>query len=224
VSAAAQLLIQQQYNGPPGTGNGGYTAGLVATRLPDQAVEVTLRVPPPLDTPLRVARTGHGVEVYDGTRLVAEARPAALGDASIPDVSYEEAVAAAARYPGFADHPFPTCYVCGPERDDGLRIFPGPLPDGRGTAAPWRVPAGADRVTAWAALDCPGGWAIIGPGRPYVLGRMTAEILAAPEPGSDCVVTGALVSTSGRKAQVRSTLLGPAGEMLGHALSTWLAI
>ncbi|MEV4624044.1 hypothetical protein AB0J74_35700, partial [Asanoa sp. NPDC049573] len=27
------------------------------------------------------------------------------------------------------DHPFPTCYVCGPERADGLRIFPGPVGD-----------------------------------------------------------------------------------------------
>ena len=45
----------------------------------------------------------------------------------------DEAVAASATYPGFSAHPFPTCFVCGPERaeGDGLRLFPGRLPDGR---------------------------------------------------------------------------------------------
>jgi hypothetical protein len=225
VSAAAQLLIPARFNGPPGTGNGGYTAGLLASQLPGQCVEVTLRIPPPLDSPLRVEHidTG-GVEVYDGARLVATGRPVSPPDLPVPAVSYEEAVAAAAAYPGFVDHPFPTCYVCGPERPDGLRIFPGPLPDGRGTAAPWRVPAGADQLTAWAALDCPGGWAIIGPGRPYVLGRMAAQVMAVPAPGADCVVVGALESSQGRKAQVRSTVYGPDGEVVALAQSTWLAI
>ena len=29
-------------------------------------------------------------------------------------------------YPGFIEHPFPTCFVCGPRREDGLRHLPGP--------------------------------------------------------------------------------------------------
>jgi hypothetical protein len=225
VSAAAQLLIRERYNGPPGTGNGGYTAGLVATQLPDQPVEVTLRVPPPLERPLRVEGTvERGLEVYDGTRLVAQARPVPLDDPPVAPVSYEDAVTAAAGYPGFVDHPFPSCYVCGPGREDGLRIFPGPVPGGTGTAAPWRVPAEVDAVTVWAALDCPGGWAIIGPGRPYVLGRMTARVTAVPEAGTDCVVVGAVVASEGRKAQVRSTVYSPDGQPLAHARSTWVAI
>lgn len=223
------MLISRTFNGPPGSGNGGYTAGLVASQLdiPDGAVaEVTLRVPPPLETPLRVVPTPGGIEVYEegGGRLVAEAAAVPLDDPPPPGVSYDEAVDAAAGYAGFVEHPFPTCYVCGTQRPDGLRIFPGPLPDGRGTAAPWHVPDGVSAVMVWAALDCPGGWAVLGPGRPYLLGRMAARVLAAPPVGTRCVVVGAVAATEGRKAYVGSALYGPGAEPLGYARSTWIAI
>src|SRR5439155_1527101 len=89
----------------------------------------------------------------------------------VPAGSWEEAMAAAEHYPGFAAHPFPTCYACGPRRPpgDGLRLFPGRLPDGR-TAAPWVVPEDIEPAVVWAALDCPGGWSIAVESRPYVLG------------------------------------------------------
>ncbi|MPZ27653.1 MAG: hypothetical protein GEV12_14900 [Micromonosporaceae bacterium] len=237
-----ELIIAGQFNGPADSGNGGYTAGLVASRLAAaagvataQTAQVTLRVPPPLDTPLRVTAAGHGIEVYAGGQLVAEAAPVELpDDPPIPPISYPDAVAAATAYPGFVDHPFPTCYVCGPRRPagDGLRIFPGPLPDGR-TAAPWLVPDGCTEVTVWAALDCPGGWAILAPGRPYVLGRMAARVERVPPAGTACVVLGEVVATEGRKAQVRTALYGsdPAGRQrrrelhrLASARSTWIAV
>lgn len=222
------MIIDRTFNGPPGTGNGGYTSGLVASELEvadGEVAEVTLRLPPPLDTPLRVTHTATGIDVYgDREQLVAQARPVRLDEPPAPGVPSDEAVTAAARYPGFHDHPFPTCYVCGPQRPDGLRIFPGPLPDGRGTAAPWTVPEGASAVTVWAALDCPGGWAIIGPGRPYVLGRMAARVLAVPPAGAACVAVGAVTASAGRKAEVRSAIYGPGGEPVGYARSTWIAI
>jgi hypothetical protein len=126
--------------------------------------------------------------------------------------------------------------VCGPERPagDGLRIFPGPLAEGR-TAAPWLVPEGCSTATVWAALDCPGGWAAIGPGRTYVLGRMAARVHTLPPPGSQCVIVGAVVGTEGRKAQVHTALYGGGGDgngggepgrpqLLAWARSTWIAI
>jgi len=222
------VLIERRFNGPPGSGNGGYTAGLVASRLDGAAaVEVTLRSPPPLETPLRVGATGGGIEVYAGERLVAAAVPVApetIGEAP-PRVDFAGAARAAEGYRGFVEHPFPTCYVCGPRRPagDGLEIYPGPVGDGR-TAAPWRVPEGASALTVWAALDCPGGWAIIGPSRPYVLGRIAAEVRRVPVAGSRCVVTGALVSSEGRKAVVRTALYAPDGEPLAVARSTWIAV
>jgi hypothetical protein len=45
------VIIQSRYNGPPGSGNGGYCAGVWATNcgLTADALEVTLRMPPPLE-------------------------------------------------------------------------------------------------------------------------------------------------------------------------------
>jgi hypothetical protein len=225
-----KLTIASRFNGPADSGNGGYAAGLVASAArvaPGEIIEVTLRLPPPLDTALDARPKDDGVEVLapDGT-LVASAASAAdpLG-APLPAVSPEHARAAASAYQGFVDHPFPTCFVCGPDRaaGDGLRIFPGPIADGR-TAAPWRVPADVDPVTVWAALDCPGGWAVAGPGRPYVLGRMAAVVDRVPAAGSDCVIVGAVMAIEGRKARVQTALYTAVGDLLAHARATWIAI
>src|SRR5690606_21278347 len=209
VSMLDQIVIGARFNGPPDSGNGGYSAGLAATAIGAESTgaTVTLRRPPPLEVPLRVRHGPEGATVLHDDHLVAEVTPAALDEEAVPAVPYDRAVAVSVGYPGFADHPFPTCYVCGPERGrgDGLRIFPGPLPDGR-AAAPWQVPEDVTAVTLWAALDCPGGWAIVAPGRPYVMGRMTARVLAVPDPGTECVVLGAVVTTEGRKAEVRSAV------------------
>lgn len=225
-----KLTIASRFNGPADSGNGGYSAGLVASAAgpgPGEVVEVTLRLPPPLDTPLDARPQDGGLAVFapDGT-LVASAVPATdpLGP-PLPPVSPEVAATAAAAYQGFVDHPFPRCFVCGTDRPegDGLRIFPGQTATGR-TAAPWRVPADTDPVTVWAALDCPGGWAIAGPGRPYVLGRMAAVVDALPAAGSDCVLVGGVVATEGRKEFVQTALYAADGGLLAHARATWIAI
>ncbi|MEV0134619.1 hypothetical protein AB0H83_39935 [Dactylosporangium sp. NPDC050688] len=221
------MIIAARFNGPPGSGNGGYTAGLVAAHLTGP-VEVTLRRPPPLDTPLTVTAgqdaAGGTVQVHDGEALVASARtdPGERPEA-VPAVPFVDAVAASAAYPGFTAHPFPTCFVCGPDRGDGLALFPGPLPDGR-TATPWKVPPDVSPVLVWAALDCPGGWSVLTQGRPYVLGRIAARVDAVPEPGSECVITGRHVASEGRKATVLSTLYGPGGDVLALARATWIAV
>lgn len=211
------MIIAGRFNGPPGSGNGGYSAGVFAGGGPN---EVTLRRPPPLDTPLSLA--DGEVRAPDGS-VVAQVAPAGAFDAVVPPIGYADAVRAAAGYAGFTDHPFPTCYVCGPERENGLRIFPGPLANG-GTAAPWTVPDDVSPPIVWAALDCPGGWAIIGPGRPYVLGRVAVHLDRMPAPGDECVIVGAVVASEGRKALVHSTLYGPDGARLAHARATWIAI
>ncbi|MDG4805998.1 hypothetical protein O7634_04425 [Micromonospora sp. WMMD1120] len=214
------MRIESRHNGPPGSGNGGWSAGVFATAAGDTGpVEVTLRRPPPLDTELTYADG----EVRDPAgELVAEVRPAGAIDAVVPPVDLVTAAAAATRYPGLVEHPFPGCYVCGPQRADGLRIFPGRLADGR-TAAPFRAPEGVSTATVWAALDCPGGWTVLAPGRPYLLGRIGAVVSALPEPGDECVVTGALLGVDGRKAFVHTSLYGPDGALLGAARATWIA-
>jgi hypothetical protein len=211
------MIVPARFNGPPGSGNGGYCAGLFAGAGP---YEVTLRRPPPLDTELSIV--DGVVSAPDGT-VVASVGPAEPVAVAVPPVSYADAVDASTRYAGFTDHPFPTCYVCGPERSDGLRLFPGRLDDGR-TAAPWTVPGDVGVPTVWAALDCPGGWAAIGPGRPYVLGRIAVHVERIPAPGERCVVTGALSQVDGRRSLVHSTVYGPDGAELARARATWVTI
>lgn len=226
VCEGLRMRIAARFNGPPGTGNGGWCAGAFAlaagARIGGRAVQVTLRVPPPLETGLEL-RDG---SVLAGDTVVAEVAEVASAGEPVPPIPFAAAVTASRGYPGFTRHPFPTCFVCGPHREpgDGLRIFPGPLPGDR-TAAPWTVPADVSVETVWAALDCPGGWSAIGTsGRAFVLGRITAEIHALPGPGAECVVTGALSGVSGRKATVSTTVYGPDGSALATACATWLAL
>jgi hypothetical protein len=221
------MIIESRFNGPPDSGNGGYSAGMCAQLAPPGTVEVTLRRPPPLDVQLNWREEGDVVRVYDPDGgLVAEARSTTLDpDEVVVPVSWDEAVAASASYPGFTTHPFPTCFVCGPERvqGDGLRLFPGRLPDRR-TATPFTVPDQVAPELIWAALDCPGGWAVPLEGRPYVLGRLTARVDSLPAPGERCVVMGAMTGEDGRKAYTLSSLYGADGGLLAAARATWIAI
>src|SRR4051812_4715533 len=89
------VTVSSRFCGPPGSGNGGYTAGLLAEDL-DGAVEVTLRRPPPLDRPFTVVRTVGRVELRDGDDLIAEAVPVALTVHAPPVVGWDDAVAASA--------------------------------------------------------------------------------------------------------------------------------
>ncbi|MGK5679032.1 hypothetical protein [Actinoplanes sp. URMC 104] len=217
------MRIPARFNGPPASGNGGWSAGSFAqaagARVGGPAFEVTLRVPPPLDTDLTYA----GGEVRDGDTLVATVVRAEGEIPAVAPVDPATARVAAEAYPGLTAHPFPTCYVCGPDRTDGLGIFPGLLPDGR-TAAPWVVPGDVDLRVVWAALDCPGGWTALRDQRPYVLGRLAVTADGLPEPGSACVVVGEATAFSGRKATVLSTLYGPDGTRLASGRATWVAI
>jgi hypothetical protein len=223
------LIIGARFNGPPGSGNGGYCAGrfALASGLTGDAVEVTLRRPPPLEVPMQTRAAEEGIDVLQGQDVVAQVRSTAIGaDEIVEPVSWDEAVAVSASYPGFTVHPFPTCFVCGPQRaeDDGLRLFPGRLPDGR-TATPFQVPAqfsGAEFT--WASLDCPGGWAVPLEGRPYVLGRLAVRLHHVPVAGELCIVMGAITGEKGRKADVRTTLWNTKGEVLAAARATWVAL
>lgn len=219
------LVIAGRFNGPAGSGNGGYTCGLVAARVGASAVQVTLRVPPPLDRPLRVDRGGRSVRVLDGDVVVAEGEPAALELDVPPPVPPEDARRAARGYAGFEQHEFPTCFVCGPQRrpGDGLRIFAGPVRGREHTvAAPW-VPAEVRPELVWAALDCPGAFAVgFGERGTMLLGRMLGEVLALPAPNETCVVQAWSLGQDGRKLYAATALFGDHGRLLGRARQTWV--
>jgi hypothetical protein len=217
------MIVSGRFNGPPDSGNGGYTCGLVAGLL-GGVVEVTLRLPPPLDRELEVVRDDGRVELRDGKRLVAEAEPVAL-DVEVPSpVSVADAERASRSYAGFEHHAYNTCFVCGPGRTDGLRVYAGPVADRDGlVASPWTPPEDVAPELVWAALDCPSGWAVDDFQREGVLlGRMAAEIDRLPAPGEPHVVLGWRIGEDGRKRFAGSALLTADGEVLARARSTWI--
>lgn len=225
------IVIARRFNGPRDSGNGGYVAGLVAARIEGPA-EVTLRVPPPLDTPLRFVHDGDALKLMDGERLVAEGTPTTFDLDVPPAPSRKTAEAAVQNYTGFEKHTFPSCFVCGPERaeGDGLRIFAGAF-DGAGrVAAPW-VPHASLAVDGripveihWAALDCPGAFAVMERDTPVVLGRMAAEIRRPVEPGEHCVVMGWSIGVEGRKHFAGTALFKETGELAARAFQTWIEL
>ncbi|WP_308209830.1 hypothetical protein [Actinomadura madurae] len=156
------MIIDRRFHGPEGSGNGGYVAGRLAGRVPIDTVTVTLRQPPPLETELTVTvedERGHSARLWDGERLIAEALAGAIVVPPIAPVPFEDALVAAEKYRAAENHPFPGCFVCGPDRapGDGLRLEPGPVGEGT-VAAPWVPERTPERELVWAALDCPGGW------------------------------------------------------------------
>lgn len=235
---ADEITIARRFSGPPGTANGGYTAGMLAAAFRarhahDGAVEVTLRRPPPLDTPMSVRHTATSTTLaLDDT--VAEARAGELTGEPVDAVSVADARDAEATYAGLAAHPFPGCFTCGPERaaGDGLRLFPGRLPGDR-SACTWRPDASLAAEDAptrvrpefvWAALDCPGGWTTDVAGRPMVLGRITAEVDAPAEIGERHVVMGRLLGLDGRKTRTTTTLYDSDGRVVARAEHVWIAV
>ena len=228
------FVIHRRFRGPEDSGNGGYTAGMVA-RFVGGGAEVTLRRPPPLERPLTVTRSAGQVLVHDGVDLVAEGVPTVL-DLAVPDPpTADEAAAAVSSYAGFRRHFFPGCFVCGPERDagDGLRIFPGWVPGRDLVAAPARADAslpaeGGFLATeiAWAFLDCPGAWAMERgqEWRPVVLGRMATR-LARPIPvGLDGLAVGWSLGREGRKLFSGTALFGLDGTLYGWGKQTWIVL
>lgn len=234
------LVVPARFCGPPDTGNGGYTAGLLAAGLAAGPVRVTLRQPPPLESPMVVTAEGDVLSATFGGAVIATAEAGELAEDLVPPVPFATARAAQARYPGLVGHPFPGCFVCGPDRlpggpDGGMGLHPGPVgdygPDGDGWVATTWLPDATLLVDGtipphlvWAALDCPGGWSNDLGDRPMVLGRITASVDAVPEAGDRCVVVGRRVGLDGRKAFTASTAYDSDGRVLGHAESTWIAV
>jgi hypothetical protein len=234
-----RLTIEGRFRGPASSGNGGVTAGLLASTLGagEEPVMVTLRQPPPLDTVMdvRAAPEDHaGVQLWGvGDLLVAEAVPGRFAARVVDPVDFATATTARMAYRGNTNHPFPACFVCGPDRGvgDGMRLTPGLIATGR-TACVWMPdPSLAARddasVTApefgWAALDCPGGWTSDIEQRPMVLGRMTAALASWPRIGRPHVVVGQLLREEGRKTFTATSLYDD-GRLVGRAEHTWIQV
>lgn len=227
------MIIAPRFCGPPGTGNGGYVAGALAAHLPDlTAATVRLSAPAPLGRELPVGvTTEEGVTTAtarDGDQVVASATPGASADLDalvVPSpVPVDAARAAAARF-DHSLHPFPGCFVCGHAAEDGLHVYP-KAPDDRPdvVASPVTLPDASDPFV-WAALDCPGAFAIgMAEGTTMLLGTMSASVDAPVPTGEELVAIGWQTGGSGRKLLCGTALLDAHGDVLARAAATWIVV
>ena len=152
---------------------------------------------------------------------IAQARPALLEvDAPAP-VSVEVAEASRERHVRGWSPDFSECYVCG-VREDGLEVRVGPVA-GREPlhASPIALPEARSEIV-WAAIDCPGAYAVGAEGRgDIVLGRMTARVTGA-EVDEQCVVTAWPLGEDGRKLFAGTALFAEDGELLALAEQVWI--
>ena len=233
-----QITIDSRFHGPPDSANGGYVCGRLAAFVQGPAT-VRLMRPPPLD----VAMSVHSVEAIHGGTVELRTDEGTLARAwpGAPDLqppappSWDEAVAASRRYAGFSRHVYPTCFVCGPDRDsaDGLCVFAGSV--GRASeptlvAAPWQPHASlvsdegyVAEEFLWSALDCPGAFTFA-TDRPMLLGELSAEIHRAVRAGERLVVTGWETAAEGRKHFVGTAIHREGGDLVALARGTWFEV
>jgi hypothetical protein len=226
---AQTVILQDRFCGPPESANGGYTAGTLA-RFVDGPAEVTLRRPPPLDRALEVRRESERVVMFDGDELIAEAVATTVDEDAAPPVDLDMAIEASSHSPfrDLARHPFPTCFACGPKREegDGLRLFAGRVPGTDTFATPW-TPSDVTDEIVWAALDCPSSAVIYLDTEtppPHVLGRIAARIDRLPNVGVPHVIMSWSRGTEGRKAFSGSAIYDADRRLCAVARATWIRL
>jgi hypothetical protein len=202
------ITVPARFCGPPDSGNGGYTCGLVAKEL-GGVVECTLRNPVPLGVPLDIERGQSGGVLRHGDKVIVEASSTTID--VTPPAPIDLATATAGMKSSFAldaRHPFPTCFVCGPKRKahDGLEIFPAAINESL-YAATWLPAAefGDSRKLLrpeflWAAMDCPTGFASGFPvAGKLVTGRLAVKQLQPIRVGERCLLLSWPLGVEGRK-------------------------
>ena len=227
------------FQGPTGSGQGGWTAHRFTERLA-QPVTTAMRAPVPLETELAIVN-GHDRwllvdDTGDDPVTVMEARPWDPAFADTAPVPVADAKAARARFSDFvAEHPVPYCFSCGVQHDS-MQVHAGPLGDGR-FATDWRPPEWAvfesgavDAGVLWAALDCAAAWyvAYSRDQRSPVTAQYAVEIVQP----LDADTTYSLVSWSGghpaewdgRKRHAASAAFAPDGTCVARSASFWIAL
>lgn len=224
------LIIEPRFCGPENSGNGGYVCGMLANCV-DYTAEITLYKPPPLSTEMKIITKNSHLQLIHFEELIATVKPGIIDFKAPQPPDFNMAKKASMNYIGFKNHPYPTCFVCGPNREspDALCIYPGKIADGNMIAAPW-IP---DKIYAddqenlsnefiWSALDCPGGIVVLEESKKILLGRMTAQIRHKIRVGENCVVIGWLKGQEGRKFYSGSAIFSESKGLCAVANAIWI--
>ena len=230
------VVIKQRFCGPPNSGNGGYSCGLLAEHISGPA-QVRLHSPPPLDTPLTIIEDSGDWLLKHQRELVGTAKPAQLDLVPPSPPTLEQARQARQTFAGHSDlNVFRSCFVCGPARDvsDGLQLFTGNINGTELVACDWQPNAdlldeqgNTKTEFVWSALDCPGYFALRIPsdsGKLFLLGQMTGSI-DKPVPGDQPLIIYAWTQfIEGRKHYSASAIATAEGEVLARAEHLWIEL
>jgi hypothetical protein len=234
------VRIGGRFQGPTGSGQGGWTAQRFAAHIDDH-VSMALRAPVPLERDLDVVRD----DEHDRWLLIDRTGVAPVTimiahhwHPHFPDttpVSIEEARAARSRFaPPDGEHPVPFCFSCGIQHDS-MRVHAGALDDGR-YASDWTVPDWAvgpdgtvDPGVLWAAIDCTAAWYVCTSrgSRPALTAQYAVEVLQPIEPGATYALVGWAgdhpADWDGRKRHAASTAFAADGTCVARSTSFWIA-
>ncbi len=240
--SSAPIRIERWFQGPTGSGQGGWTAQRFAERL-DGPVTIALRAPVPLDADLHVVAASGDDDrwelVTDGGTTVMVASPWTPTFAETTAVTVAEAADARSRFGEVvADHPVPHCFSCGLQHDS-MQVHAGPLADATDDrfATDWAAPEWAGRPdgsvddgVVWAAIDCCAAWWVGYSRAPRIAltAQYAVEILHPIDPGT----TYALVGWSGdhapewdgRKRHAGSAAFSADGTCVARSVSFWIAV
>ena len=244
-----EISIPPRYCGPPDTANGGYLAGKLAGYFNlGSSISISFRAATPLDTVLSVVKAENNqnqvIQIMDGEKIlaIANTKPLDLVKPTLPNI--EKIPKAKMQCAGFKNHPFPECFVCGPDRPlgDGLGIYPGPVSndDSNNTfsnivAAEWELPEELKNSEnqiknefIWAALDCVSAFANLEKPEnqylvPMVLGHLSAKI-ENPLEGEKAYVIAWPVKVEGRKAIANSAVFNQQQECIAIGQAVWISL
>lgn len=231
------VMIASQFNGPPGSANGGYVSGLIADGLYAQGhsggVEVSLHAPPPLDTELTLDCCHETAQLLRGETVLGVGKIKPLG-LDCPTFPIQPVLMGTPKNPDGRFQPFDECFVCGTSRfaGDGLCLHGESVkgaPDM--VAARWDIHADftKDGVVAprfvWSALDCPGYFACAY-GEAALLARLNAEIYRPVHADACPWVFGWTMgeTSASRKRRCGTAVVGKDGTVYAAAEGLWIIV
>lgn len=235
--------IDDRFQGPTGSGQGGWTAHRFAEQL-GVPVDVSIVAPIPLTTDLSVVDHESG----DGWSLVAAPRdglsatimtasPRATIDVDTTPISVEQAATARGGFgPLDGRHPVPLCFSCG-LRPDSMGVHAAALPGEDRYATDWTVPAWAaghdgvvDEGTLWAALDCTSAWYVCrsrGERTAFTV-RFAAQVIHPLRAGETYALVGwsgtADPDWDGRKRHAAAVAFARDGTCVARSESLWVSV
>lgn len=233
--AVSTIRIGHRFQGPSGSGQGGWTAALFE-RAAGEPLTISIRRPIPLEADMEVAVTDDGWELHHDGEVILAGVSRTEPFVHTEPVTIAAAVDARRRFPAATEvvHPVPDCFSCGPV-ETSMGVHAGPLDDGTGRfAVGWTVPdwgggGTADDALLWTAMDCTSAWyvAYSGSHRPAFTVSYAAEVTRPLRLGE----TPAVVAWSGahptewdgRKRGAAAAAFDAGGDCVARSRSFWVA-